>query len=213
MWLRSTISICRPCTTSSPTSCTKFNTISVGKYDGQNWQDRNAGVVASLGFTTPYASSAFREDVAETVANYITMTDAEWARLLELAGRGWASNKVDGAQEATYYCYYYYPYNDMEGKMQYCNERDVFTEEDSTGTVQKYYKMETDPQGNRIKVYDVEDNDGIDGVAAINQKVSILRNWLRDTFGVDLDAVRAEVQERMKNVDLKALRKEIDEVK
>ena len=97
--------------------------------------------------------------------------------------------------------------------MQYCNERDVFTEEDSTGTVQKYYRMETDAQGNRIKVYDVEDNDGIDGVAAINQKVSILRNWLRDTFGVDLDAVRAEVQERMKNVDLKALRKEIDDVK
>lgn len=192
---------------------TEFNTISVGKYDGQNWQDRNAGVVASLGFTTPYASSAFREDVAETVANYITMTDAEWARLLELAGRGWASNKVDGAQEATYYCYYYYPYNDKDAKMQYCNERDVFTEEDSTGTVHKYYRMETDAQGNRIKVYDVEDNDGIDGVAAINQKVSILRNWLRDTFGVELDAVRAEVQERMKNVDLKALRKEIDDVK
>lgn len=33
---------------------TEFNTISIGKYDSQNWQDRNSGVCASLGFTTPY---------------------------------------------------------------------------------------------------------------------------------------------------------------
>lgn len=192
---------------------TEFNTISIGKYDSQNWQDRNEGVCASLGFTTPYASSAFREDVAETVANYITLTDAEWARLLELAGRGWASNKVEGAQQATYYCYYFYPDNNPDRTLNYCNERDVFTETDSTGVVQKFYKMETDSEGNRIKVYDVEDNDGIDGVEAINRKVSLLRNWLKDTFGVDLDAIREEVQYRMQHVDITELRKQIDNVK
>lgn len=192
---------------------TEFNTISVGKYDAQNWQDRNTGVCASLGFTTPYASSAFREDVAETIANYITMTDAEWDRLLELAGRGWASNSVEGSQEATYYCYYYYPYNSTESSITYCKESDVFTETDEDGTVHKYYKNQTDSEGNRIKVYDVEDNDGIDGVEAIERKVSLLRTWLRDTFGVDLDAIRAEVQSRMQTVDINELRKELDNVK
>ena len=59
----------------------------------------------------------------------------------------------------------------------------------------------------------MEDNDGIDGVEAINRKVSLLRNWLKDTFGVDLDAIREEVQYRMQNVDITELRKQIDNVK
>lgn len=86
---------------------TIFNTYSVGQYDGNNWQDRQEGVVNSLGFVTPYASSAYREDFAETMANYIVKTDAQWARIMDLAGRGWGTNSTEDDKNAIYYCHYY----------------------------------------------------------------------------------------------------------
>ena len=90
----------------------KFNTISVGKYDGSNWQNRQEGVVLSCGFVTTYASSAYREDFAEIIANYIVKTDAQWKRFYELAGRGWATPSGDDPN-AEYYCYYYYRNNEI----------------------------------------------------------------------------------------------------
>lgn len=66
-----------------------FNLISSKYYDPQGWQDRNKNVAASLGFTSDYASSQAREDFAETIANYITMTDEQWNALLDVATRGW----------------------------------------------------------------------------------------------------------------------------
>ena len=89
----------------------KFNTISIGKYDGSNWQNRQEGVVLSCGFVTTYASSAYREDFAETIANYIVKTDAQWKRYYDLASRGWATPSGDDPN-AVYYCYYYYRNNE-----------------------------------------------------------------------------------------------------
>lgn len=48
--------------------------------------------------------------------------------------------------------------------------------------------------------------DGIDGVAIINQKVQIARTWFRDAWGLDLDALRAEVQRRQSNINIDSLR-------
>ena len=48
--------------------------------------------------------------------------------------------------------------------------------------------------------------DGIDGVAIINQKVQIARSWFRDAWGLDLDALRAEVQRRQSNINIDSLR-------
>ncbi|MBQ7690375.1 MAG: hypothetical protein IJT30_04170 [Muribaculaceae bacterium] len=47
-----------------------------------------------------------------------------------------------------------------------------------------------------IKVYPVEDDDDIDGVQAINQKLEIASKWLKDQWGVDIEMLRAEVQKR-----------------
>lgn len=66
-----------------------FNLISSKYYDPTGWQDRNKNVVASLGFTSDYASSQAREDFAETIANYITKTDEQWNDLLVAASKGW----------------------------------------------------------------------------------------------------------------------------
>jgi len=172
----------------------EFNTISIGHYDSNNWQDRSVGQVASLGFVTTYASSEFREDFAETIANYIVKTDEEWNAILE------------------FYCYYYYPENDATADPVYVRMSNVFIEEDEDGTVHKYWRNNTDKEGNRIVVYDVEDKDGIDGVEAILQKVQIARTWLQDAWGVDLDELRNEVQYRQTHYDINDLRKQVTEI-
>lgn len=54
--------------------------------------------------------------------------------------------------------------------------------------------------------------DGKDGYAIINQKLNIVREWLQTSYGIDLDALRAEVQERQSNIDIEALLAEIDQM-
>ena len=63
-------------------------------------------------------------------------------------------------------------------------------------------------QKNRIReiVYDVEDEDGLDGVAAIEQKVAIARQWFREAWGIDLDALRDEVRARQDAYNIESLR-------
>ena len=189
----------------------EFNTISIGHYDSNNWQDRSEGQVASLGFVTTYASSEFREDFAETIANYIVKTDEQWNRILDLASRGWASGDEDDVT-SQFFCYYYYPNNDVTQDLVYVSEWNVFTEVDEDGTVHKYWRNNKDSEGNRIIVYDVEDKDGIDGVEAILQKVQIARTWLKEAWGVDLDELRNEVQYRQTHYDINELRKQVTDI-
>jgi len=184
----------------------EFNTISIGHYDSNNWQDRSEGQVASLGFVTTYASSEFREDFAETIANYIVKTDAQWNRILDMASRGWTSGDEDDVT-SEFFSYYYYKNNDVTNEPTYIYDRDVFTVTDEDGTVHKYWRNFTDPEGNRIVVYDVEDKDGIDGAEAILHKVQIARSWLKDAWNVDLDELRNEVQTRQADYDIANLRK------
>lgn len=231
----------------------KFNTISVGKYDGSNWQDRQEGVVLSCGFVTTYASSAYREDFAEIIANYIVKTDAQWERFYNLASRGWATPSGDDPN-AVYYCYYYYKDNVVdEEQKKYFSDDDLFNEYVtpngdtinvySNQVTKEFYRGEApytqdadnpgkyfdaknrpvdesgfllDERGNKIAIpvtaYKVEDKDGIDGVAALKEKIQIARDWLRDSFGVDLDKLREEVQKRQATFDINELRKQIENV-
>ena len=184
----------------------EFNTISVGHYDGTNWQYRG-DEVTSMGFVTTYASSEFREDFAETIANYIVKTDQEWNRILELASRGYATSASDDDLNAQYYSFYYYPDNDNTQELVYVDERFVVTVTDDEGNVSKYYRNDRDPQGNRIVIYDVVDEDGIDGVEAILRKVDIARTWLKNEWNVDLDEIRRVVQYRQATYDMNELRK------
>lgn len=231
----------------------KFNTISIGKYDGSNWQNRQEGVVLSCGFVTTYASSAYREDFAEIIANYIVKTDAQWERFYDLASRGWATPSGDDPN-AVYYCYYYYKNNETgDDNKQYFSEDynfvDYVTPTGDTVKVfsnkvtsefyrgeapytqdaenpEKYHDAKNRPvdangfllndKGRRIAIpvfaYPVEDKDGIDGVAALKEKIQIARDWLRDSFGVDLDKLREEVQKRQATFDINELRKQIENV-
>ena len=178
----------------------EFNTISIGHYDGNNWQDRSEGQTASLGFITTYASSEFREDFAETIANYIVLSDEQWEAIMDLARRGWVSGDEDDVT-SEFYCYYYYPDNDATQDMKYAYMYEVIDEVDEEGVLHHYLRS-----NRNIVVYDVEDKDGIDGVEAINQKVQIAREWLRTAWNVDLDELRQEVQTRQRSYNIADLR-------
>lgn len=122
---------------------TEFNRLSVGRYDASNWTSRGdmeGGVVNSLGFITKYASSEFREDFAETVACYITMTDAQWNRVLDLATRGWY-NYTDGLGRDGWFCFYYYDNNvASDDTKRYIDEWNIYDDENGekfTGNYQK----------------------------------------------------------------------------
>ena len=76
-----------------------------------------------------------------------------------------------------------------------------------------FEQVGSDPYGNPIysdEKEEIQDDkgglaDGIDGVAIINQKVQIARTWFRDAWGLDLDALRAEVQRRQSNINIDSL--------
>lgn len=145
----------------------EFDQLSTAYYDPMNWGERNLDVCASLGFTSDYASSEAREDFAETIANYITKTDEQWATLLANAELGW---------------------------------------------VERYDKdgiPVTDPLTRKPICDPGEDTDGVDGKAVILQKVEIARQWFKDAWNMDLDALRAEVQVRQLNYNLEELRKQV----
>ena len=207
----------------------EFNTISVGKYDATNWTGRG-NEVCSKGFVTNYASSEYREDYAEVTACYIVYTDAQWARLMELASRGWTTATEDDAEDdnpdANYYSYYYYAKNDTEtdpvpiypSKLEIGNpnepgdERYIVTVTDDDGTVHRYWKNDRDPQGNRIVVYAVEDKDNVNGAEAILEKLRIIREWFRTAWNIDLDELRNEVQNRQATYNIEDLRKMVYDI-
>lgn len=197
---------------------TEFRAISNGRYDDNNWQDQWEPRMNSLGMVTNYASSQMREDFAEVIANYITQTDAQWEYILKMAARGWESESSEDDTSSQYYCWYYFDNNDAKNNKSYAVDSQVKEITSSTGEV-TYQLIESrtgsvikDSSGNPVAVYAVEDKDGVDGVAIINQKVSICRNWFKDEWGLDLDALREEVQKRQLNYSMEELRKQISDI-
>ena len=188
---------------------TEFNEVSVGHYIPSEWRERG-NEVNSEGFVSRYASSENSIDFAETIACYIVFTDEQWAQMLEYAACGWHKDK-------NVYCrYYMYPLNDMSKDPQYIqpdsnDEKKITVVRDEDGFIIQRYIYD---QKNRIRVivYDVEDEDGIDGVAAIQEKVSIARQWFRDAWGIDLDALREEVRARQAAYNIEELRKLVTEI-
>lgn len=192
---------------------TEFRAVSNGRYDDNNWQNQWEPRMNSLGMVTNYASSQMREDFAEVIANYITKTDEQWAYILDMASRGWETPASEDDTDAVYYCWYYYDNNDAKNEKSYTVDSQVVTSTDESGN--KSYKLNNrkDSAGNPIVVYPCEDKDNVDGVAVINQKVNICRTWFKDEWGLDLDALREEVQYRQLNYDIEELRKQITDIK
>lgn len=214
----------------------EFSQLNAGAYEPGSWQDRNGAMVNSIGFVTTYASSQAREDFAEICANFITRTYDQWELLLWLAERGW--DKVLDDDYA--YAYYYYASDsDRENdRKSYVgcyvspeSNQGVFGISSGTGTpnADGDYENRAGSQifttvaevENFIKNYKFEltpvtDLDGNNGREIIEKKVSIARNWFADVWGLDLDALREEVQTRQATLTqpgtIEALRAQIDAV-
>ena len=188
---------------------TEFNTVSVGHYVPSEWRERG-NEINSAGFVSKYASSESSVDFAETIACYIVFTDQQWDDMLAYAACGWHKDKNK-------YCrYYYYPENDMTKDIVYIpntedDEKKINVVRDDFGIVVQRYIYDGTTHS-RITVYPVEDEDGINGVEAIEKKVQYARQWFREAWGIDLDALRDEVRARQDAYNIEELRKRVYDI-
>lgn len=175
---------------------TDFDLLSNGKYNVTNWQDTPDSVAVGQGFITPYGSSQAGEDWVEIIANYIVKDDHTWSRMMNSAEYEWEEvdyNAKDfdkavreGALRDTL-GYYVKVGSRSGGEVEtYKIVRKVISRDDMTGTAI------TNSDGKFIFL----DNDGVNGRQLIQQKLDMVREWLKTNFNYDLDDLRDAVQKR-----------------
>ena len=205
---------------------TDFNLLSTGRYDDGSWQSKQPGLVASMGFITPYASSQAREDFAETIANYLTRTPEQMDLILWMAQQGWSTESEnedsDAEEDADYYCYYYYvdPANPESKKYFFKSQEQAYGnyQVGMVGMNGEYLTTVEDVEAylesvkEKYEIYPVEDKDKVNGYEVILQKQSIARNWFTDQWKISFDNLRDIVQRRQSDFDINALRQEVNSI-
>lgn len=184
---------------------TAFDLLSSALYDAA-WNDKHDSVQCSLGFVTPYGSSANREDWVEVLSCYVTYTQERWDNLLESASYDWED--VDMTAEK--YDSLFWNYEEKNGKWVKTTRKTEY-DIDTIGYLHELsnyeYKVarkvvkrdadgwvQTDSLGNWQ--YDREHWDNIDGREVILTKLDLVRTWLKTNWNIDLDELRREVQSR-----------------
>lgn len=169
---------------------TAFNTISSSNYDSSGWNDQPDSLTAGLGFVTPYASSSYSEDWAETMANYVTRDSISWATLLSSASYDWETIEIETAAE----------YNSL--LLPGCSLDTIgYLKEKANGDYMIYRRVCLRNEDGTV-AKDADGNvqwlnsNGIDGRAVILQKLEYVRSWLSTYFGIDIEDLRREVQKR-----------------
>lgn len=173
-------------TKSRPTS---FNVISNGLYNATDWSSKNDSLALAQGFVSPYASSQAREDWVEVMANYIVKDTVTWAAMLNTASYDWED--ITTVTEEFY--------NKL--KTPGCNMDSVgYSYTSDSGNefhvVRKRILRNDAGYAMDGKITYTDNEDGVDGRAVILQKLQLVRNWLKQSFDIDLDAMRREVQRR-----------------
>lgn len=176
-----------------------FNVISTGLYNN-DWNSTPNEIAVGNGFVTNYASANSTEDWAETVSNYITMNQQDWDDMLKQASFRWESIDFRDDEQRDSVARLYslavrYPnLYDVDsigrsfrlGSGEYKWVRKVIARNAITGF------PELDEEGRIMYAQEKP----IDAVAVINQKVQLAREWLRDSYKIDIDALRKAVQQR-----------------
>ncbi len=169
---------------------TSFNVLSNG-YDAAGWSDAADSLKAGQGFVTPYASSSTSEDWAESMANYITMDTLEWAQKLASASYDW--EEIDCASQSEY----------NKKLTPGCNLDTIgYFKNTESGSETKIYRRKCLRNADDSVVLDENGlpqwthDSGIDGRSVILQKVDLVRTYLKENYGLDLDAIRDMVQSR-----------------
>ena len=69
----------------------QYDRITESDYVSGNWYGKSPRVAHRLGFVSPYAMDQGREDFAEMLSYYVTLSEAEWNDILQDAGTKGAS--------------------------------------------------------------------------------------------------------------------------
>lgn len=169
---------------------TAFNLLCNGQYDASSWSDTPDSVAAGRGFMSPYASSSTSEDWVETLANYVTLDTLAFERLMGAASYEWELIDMEysdylkrrqGAESLDTVGYFKFSTGGGDNK---CYRRRCARNADDT--------VALDENGQVQWLHTT----GRDGVAIINQKLDYVRGWLKDNWGISLDDLRREVQQR-----------------
>ena len=175
---------------------TDFALLSNNEYEPMNWQDSPDSIAAAKGFVSTYASSQAREDWVEVIANYIVKDKKTWDGLINTAGYDWETVEMNagdfqileargGNRDSIGYFYDVAVDAEQVSAQTWTIQRKVIQRNaDGTAAV--------DADGNIIYL----EQDGIDGRALILQKLEMVREWLQTNFNIDLEVLRAEVQQR-----------------
>lgn len=201
-----------------------FNLISNGQYSPQDWQDTPDSVAVSRGFITPYASSATRDDWVELFSRYIVYDKARWNATMNTAAYEWEKAEAIDADTMNLCLnngvsrdvlgYVTKITTDTDGNAtQFTVQRKSIQRDDAghpildDGTV-IYLGYESDGHGWNTRSLTTNEyidctdklvylhNTGVIGVQVINEKMELLRNWLKESFNMDLEDLHNEVQKR-----------------
>lgn len=171
-------------TKSRPTS---FNLISNGLYNATDWSSKNDTMALAQGFITPYASSQAREDWVEVMANYIVKDTLTWTGMLNTAAYDWED--VTTVDESFY----------KKLRTPGCDMDSVgysYTTSNEFHVVRKRILRNDAGYAMDGKITYTDNEDGVDGRAVILEKLQLVRTWLKESFDIDLDAMRQMVQRR-----------------
>ncbi len=180
---------------------TEFDLISNGKYNTVSWNDTPDSVALGQGFISPYASSQAREDWVEVIANYIVKDTVTWKRALSTAQYDWELvTDVDAKHWTRCNAQVLAGLANRDSVGYFVRVSSTSGGEDETYAIQR--KVIQRDADNRYAVPDAEGNivfvksSGIDGRAVIQQKLDMVREWLKTYFDYDLEKVRMAVQRR-----------------
>lgn len=176
---------------------TDFREISAGHYHTSDWINVKDADAPKEGFVTGYASGEYNEDFAEVFSTYVTSTDKVWNQILNASRIVTGSTtKLDKDGNPVYKL-------DADGKRII---KDYLYDQDGNRLVQLidgklYYAYE----------YEVETIDTYDDTYynMIIQKLDMVKDYMKDSWGISLDDLRNEVLRRTENVynlDLKTLK-------
>lgn len=202
----------------------EFRTVSNG-YDPSSWQDKNFANVLSRGFMTPYSTNMIADDWVELIANYVIRSDEWLEQAMWIAEREWYEEESDENYLKKKSSAFYYYKNDADMK----NDVKTYfcTIDGGAGDTENFNIKDRDlvienadgsytHKTSRRPAYAVANADGeLDGVKGreiLEHKLDLVRTWFREKWNIDLEVLRAEVQQRQKNIDIDELRKQIENI-
>jgi hypothetical protein len=182
---------------------TPFNILSNGRYNAAGWNETPDSVAASQGFVSNYASMSYTEDWVETFARYITRDSITWQKMFETAKYEWETldlkdvikdrNNDNTVDEVDYDDY-------ISGTID-IDTIGYFKEDESGKDEHKIYRRvcKRDAEG-----FVVPGDDGLpqwkenvtSAAQVITTKLDYVREYMKEQFGIDIDTLRNEVQNK-----------------